>query len=297
MKNNLIVCIALRRSGTTQLFRALRQAGHYCLDEPFNPKLHELPKEHGKLVWAEFITRFQRDPNAFRERFSPTLPTDELSPELTDKQVRYIRWLVRGHDRVFVDTTRCQFKLRSLHEGFPHAMIVHLFRSPENFATSHLLPRRSGVRFADRLHQIRDRIDFFQRTSRFDSWGMEQIVNAMLRDERFHELPLQIEQRQPAYLKLMAYWWVVFQQVEEIGRTLFAERFCSLRFGDFCDAPQRTVSRLLRSAGFADQTIDCGGVRHESSPYCPESPKWAEARRLLGIPLDLDVYSKSPCTA
>lgn len=264
----------------------------HCLDEPFNPGLESLPKDHTKQVRDEFIAKYRQDPEEFRRRFAPITSPHELEFGLTEAQAGYIQWLVHGHEQVFVDTTRCQFKLQSLHRIFPQATIIHLYRSPENFASSHLLPRRNGGRIQDRLHTLRDRCGFFQRRSRYNSWGMEEIINSIVGSplsDRFEALGIKTKELRtlPAHAKVMAYWWVVFQELEATGRRLFGERFISLPFGEFCRAPKSTLRSILPIAGFAVHEIDVRTIHAESRPYLSQHRIWCQSRRRLGIPADL----------
>ena len=285
---NIILCIALRRSGTTLLFRALRNTKQFtCYDEPFSRALIALPAEHPKRVWAELIQIYGRSPQEFRRRFAPIGPLDELRTNLETKQADYIRWLIEQSESVFCDLTRCHFKLESLQQIFPKATIVHLFRSPENFATSHLMPRRSSLRIRDRLRTLRDQVRFFQRRENFNSWHMQDILQS-----RHPLLVKRLEQNQihsstfdalPAYGKLMAYWCVVFREVQRTGARLFGSNFKSLPFGDFCDQPRKTINDLRTQLGMPCHDFDVKLIRKESQPFRPNSAKWSQMRELLHI--------------
>ena len=290
MSRRVVICIALRRSGTTLIWRTFRQLLHlYCLDEPFNPFLYALPRENAKQVCGEFIVKYLENPEEFRSRFAPIAPCCEPDPRLTDAQAAYLQWLIEGHDCVFTDITRCHFKLESLYSALPEATIVHLYRSPENFASSHLLPRRSGTRVQDRLHNLRDRSDFFTRRDRLGGWGMGEILDvapySQLR-ERFKSLG--IDERAydnlPAFAKLMAYWWIAYREVDKTGARLYGEHFISVPFSRFCQQPQEVVDQVLATAGVPGGKIDSSAIHSESPPYQPEHAHWREWRERLGIP-------------
>ena len=280
------------------MFRQARSV--LCLDEPFNPTLRCLPQDHPKQVWSEYLDRFHRNPAEFQARFAPITPRDELSPLFREAQLAYLDWLIDTHECVFLDTTRCQFKLETLHQRYPTAIVIHLYRSPENFASSHLLPRRSARRIQDRIHTFRDKRDFFARRARYNNWGMEEIVDSIPSSqwsEQLTEIGLSPQDLPDtlAVVKLMAYWWMVYREVEATGRRLFGSRFVSLPLGHFCDHPVETISQLFQMANVPSNAIDATGVRSESLPFRANCERWHEWRQHLGIPLDLIPHAAASC--
>src|SRR5262245_38182699 len=100
-----IAIVALRRSGTTTLWRLLRQDKRYrCYDEPFSRLLVNLPAENKKRVWAEFIELFNRDPARFRATYAPIPRPEEVTRGLTDRQRAYLEFLTREGPTVFDET-------------------------------------------------------------------------------------------------------------------------------------------------------------------------------------------------
>ena len=138
----IIIC-TLRRSGSTVFWKAFRENTDFkCYDEPFNPGLSVLPKEHRKEVYGEYIDLINEDATLFWRKFSAISPIEENKSSLTSEQKDYFRYLLDSAEDVVIDTTRCWNKLESLKEvlePYPH-IFIHLYRDPIAFASSHLLP-------------------------------------------------------------------------------------------------------------------------------------------------------------
>ena len=137
-----VLIVGLRRSGTTafwQWFRA--DAAWRCFDEPFSEQLLRLPEDHEKAVWSEFIQLHRRDPAGFWEHYAPIHRAEELRPDLTVRQTRFLNLLLEQSERVMIDSTRCHLKLAHIADRTSIDSVVHLHRSRRGFVTSHLLPK------------------------------------------------------------------------------------------------------------------------------------------------------------
>ena len=111
----IVFIVGLRRSGTTAFWKTLKQDKRFfSLDEPFNPKLIELPKEHEKNVRKEFIELLSNDKKKFWDAFSPIYPIQELEFGLKKEQIEYLRYLIEFKNKILIDTTRCHFKIEDL---------------------------------------------------------------------------------------------------------------------------------------------------------------------------------------
>lgn len=286
-----IFILGLRRSGTTIFWEAFRRDRRLlCINEPFNPALYEIPAEIPNRSRREVIDLFRKDPKEFWRRFAPIGVTEELQEELSDRQAAYLRFLI-GSGSVCTDVTRCHFKLRALREIVPDATVVHLFRAPAAFASSHLIPSGSGGFRAGRLVRARGRLGFFTRGTRFDAWGMETLIGRhpeSLFGRRLREIGMDPEAvlALPAVGRLLAFWRLAYETVERDAPRLFGDRFMSVSFEDFCREPRAAVERVYATAGSEppDQ-LDFSRVHPARAPYRKDDPRWHRLLEQVGLPL------------
>lgn len=271
-----IIILALRRSGTTALWRLLRQdTSLTCFDEPFNMLLAGLPNEHRKQVRAEFITLFERDPARFRAMYAPIPRAEESTRGLGDAQRRYLQFLLSGGP-VAIDVTRCHGKITALHDEMPDAVFVHLYRRASAFVTSHLLPSEgfdpAGLRSAWR------RATFFRRARGYNRWGMEELtrhpyagITRSLYADAGVTLP---PDGSPAVRLLLAHWLGSWRVAERDGKAAYGERFLSWSFEDFCASPAASLAQLGRLADAPAFAFDLGGLRQPGAAHAADDPRW-----------------------
>jgi len=282
-----LVIQGLRRSGTTIFWETFRQDPRLvCFDEPFNPNLIELPEENSKHTRAELIELMKRDPRRFWKVFAPIDPSEEIHPRMSDRQREYLEFLLAASDRVVIDSTRLAFKLEALHEIDPSIFVIHLHRSPQAFATSHLRP--NGSRWIDKFRLLIRSRSFFTRSTGFSNWFIEQIVGTSPSRPFGHLIKESGEDpeliyRSCALVKLMKYWAIHFERVETDGTRLFGDRFRSIPFEDFCSAPETTMRGCYEWLGLPYPSLDLTRVTPAASPYKPSDPRWKVASRIAGV--------------
>lgn len=285
-----IAVVALRRSGTTALWNLLRRDDRYtCFDEPFSHLFHDLPAENAKRTRAEFIGLYNRDPARFRELYAPITRGEEVTRGLTEKQVAYLKHLLEGGPTAF-DVTRCMGKIPALHEVAPEGVLVHLYRHPVAFASSHLLPSDSFDPLG--LRGRWKRKTALTRSGGFNGWGMEELLRTDWLD-RTNELLAEVEvaipaadKRVPAARRLLGMWLGAFRLAEREGRQLYGERFLSLPFEDFCAAPQDALTAIQELAESEPTKFDTSYLRPASSGLDVENPAWPAMARDAGFDAD-----------
>jgi hypothetical protein len=224
-----LIIAGLRRSGTTIFWETFRQDSRLlCYDEPFNPNLHVLPARTGLKAPEEFLHLVERDAREFWERFAPIHFSQELRQGFSDREREYLDFLAATGEQVAIDVTRCQFKIRELAQAAPRAVLVHLHRSPESLASSHLLPSSKGRR--GKLKKLLARRGFWTRTDGYNGWSFESIIGSSPRGLfglRAAEQGLDPEQLYglPAVGRLLAYWKVSHARAEQDGARCFGQRF------------------------------------------------------------------------
>lgn len=282
-----IAVVALRRSGTTALWKLLRQDDRFaCYDEPFSHLLGDLPAGNVKQTRDEFIAKFERDPAKFRALYAPITRREEVTRGLTGEQTEYLRYLLADGPTIF-DVTRCMGKIPALHGIIPEAVLVHLFRHPVAFASSHLLPSdRLDVRG---LRKRWNRATALDRATRFNGWGMEELLRCEWLDrtnELLGEVGVQLPPKSdkvPAAQRLLAGWLGGFRLAEREGRALYGDRFLSLSFEDVCRDPATTVATIQKLADAPERPLDTSGIRSSSGGIRPDDKRWLELAREAGF--------------
>lgn len=274
-----VFILGLRRSGTTIFWRSFRQDKRLlCFNEPFNPIISKLPKVDPYNGYSEYIELISSEPNLFWSRYTPISPAEELDREFTAAQTKYLKYLVGKSSHQCFDFTRCHFKIEKLYEIAPEAIVIHLYRSPQCFTTSHLLPSIRSDGLAGEFRQKIREASFFTRRSRFDSWSVETSIetqkDTFLRELRSFGLSEVEFERLRAYQKLMLYWRVNYEHIERIGRMLFGSKFLSVSFEQFCSDPQATLDSVYRQSELARFVMDVDEIQVAKSAFKKNDKRW-----------------------
>ena len=278
-----IVVLALRRSGTTALWRLLRQdPRHTCYDEPFSPLLSRLPANNAKRTWDEFIALSARDPETWAARFAPVPRAGEFSEALTPAQAEYLAYLA-AEGPVVIDETRASGKLEGIVAVLDRPAIIHLYRHPVAFASSHMIASQNRKLLRPQLH----RLGFFRRWFYFDSWGMEAHWRPPLRahteDWLRGEGVMPPARHAPAVHKLLAIWLASYRRLERDGRRFAGDRFLSLSFEALCLSPRPWLDAIYRLADRPPHAVDCAALHPASPGHRPDDPRWREAASAVGF--------------
>ena len=288
-----LIIVGLRRSGTTAFWRPFRQDDRMvAYDEPFNPNLIQLPNEHPKAIRSEFMNLHHRDPRLFWRTFAPIGLTEELMDGLTERQTAYIEFLGRSAGGSFVlDTTRCHFKIKHLAEAFPEAVLVHLFREPVAFVSSHLLPTGSEQGRAGRAALLARRtirrVGFWSVAAGYDNWGLESLIgnhSDSMFGIRLRERGIRPETvfALPAAGRLLAFWRLAFETAQAAGADEFRDRFLSIPFERFAENPGRTLHTVYSKTGLGPPQFD-NDVGAPNPGFRAKDRRWSEMAEAVGI--------------
>lgn len=302
-----VFVLGLRRSGTTAVWRTIKQDKRFHpYNEPFNPLIRGIGEtqwfnEHRKY-YHEYYQLMKRDGVVFWDKFSAIHELEELQTGFSDRQRSYLEYLLSERDDVLLEETRCHFKVEDLAAvGGDDSVLVHLYRSPESFATSHLVPSGQQIRSTDSRFPRKQvllarneaakvflRLGFWNRRSDYDNWGIERLVgetSSGLFAKRLQEVGIEpsVVYGLPAVARLMSYWKVCFERIETDGIRLFGNRFLSLPFSDFCNQPQQSLARLYSVMGISPPQFDVSFIHPPNGPYQPWNGKWMRYRRMLNI--------------
>lgn len=286
--------LGLRRSGTTAIWRMFRGLDQYvCYDEPFNPKLlAELPNQHRKGTWDEFIRLWEEDRRQFLQKMTVLSPEDETLPELSQDSEAYLRYLMRSP--TIADFTRLNFKGGDLAKHFPDATIMYLFRSPKAFATSHIINSENR----SFLRQPYYRYLFFSRLIGFDSWGIESSVRsrgftALI--EQCGIIPRKSLRRMLSVEKILLYWLVARRTAQNVVNENASGGVFIAGYEDIIDGKCEGFSAALSSIGICVSDLRDDHLRRYSLGHRPNRAVWREAARNAGFTdKELETYIERP---
>lgn len=294
MKFSNVLISGLRRSGTTAFWETFRKDGQsLCFDEPFNPSLWMDPSTNQKGTWTELLAVLQRES---AHRFTEAVainPHDELTPDITRQQKDYLRHLYRQHSRVVVDSVRVWSKLDSLADITESPLIIHLVRHPRSWVTAHLLPSSARPSYRRRLSNIYRRYSFFSRRGLYNNWHYQDIVEASFGSQSgeavsfWHEIGKTAEEvaRQPAYRRLLAFWWAAVLRTERQLAQLRAEQHVTVTMEEFQATPRTVFTALYEKAGWpVDKSLIFDHVTLSRAAWKNTSAHWREGMQWAGIP-------------
>lgn len=303
-----VFVLGLRRSGTTIFWSTLKQDRRFAaFNEPYNP----LVRLVGTGRWYQSLKRYYEayhdflvaDGPRFWTVFDAIYETQELQTGFSDRQAAYLDYLLGSSEHALVEETRCHFKAADLAaHGGDGAVLVHLFRSPESFATSHLIPSGQTIRDTDwgalerryllakfELKKAKARALFFRRMRGFDAWGVETVTGGdntlSLFAHRCRECGLDpaAVYAMPAVGRLMAYWTVCYRRLELDGREAFGERYLPVSFEHFCRAPGDVLGRIYEALGSTPPAFDLSRIHPANPPYRPDDRRWQRYREALSL--------------
>ncbi|MEA5596128.1 hypothetical protein [Rivularia sp. UHCC 0363] len=286
-----VIITALRRSGSTIFWKCFREVTKaICFDEPFNPKLAQLPREHEKKVYQEYINFLEIYREEFWQSFYPIYPLDELKSNLSSDHSLYLQKLLETQNDVVIDTTRCWNKIVSLKEVVgADTYLIHLHRSPASFVTSHLLPSDESGKGAF-FRDLKRKNNFWTRIGDFNRWNMEDVMGSQL----FSAFHLQILKndslaekfyQSPAAYRLFKFWSIVFDKVEQDGRKFFGQQFISINFEDFCSNPTKVLQSAVSVQVGLDFDYDrLPKILPPKKAYMQGNIKWRQVSRYWNLP-------------
>ena len=275
-----IFLCGLYRSGTTVTWRTIAQDKRLqSFDEPFNEFLAKLPASHPAKFGEEYLQRFQENEAEFKSKFCPILPQRDLKRNLSPAEKEYLSWLVKPHPAVNIDFTRCTFKLTDLRQLFPDALIIHLRRLPQAFASSHIKPsfKAPGIKgVAGRWYREKT---FFSRKSRYNFYNYEKIIEEYEPEQFAYLLPQlkdyqgQKLQNLPAYVKMLLLHRHNQNMVDEFSK-VHPKNFLEWQFEEFASHPKKHLKQIYDHFNQTMPNFKLDNLRSPNLGYLPDSKKW-----------------------
>ena len=281
-----IFTFALRRSGSTAFWKIFdSNPGYLAYDEPFNPMLSQLPKEHPKHTWENYIKIYNQSPHQFQKVFAPIQKHEELSEELSASNEAYFKYLVQSKDNWFVDITRCHLKVKRLSEIFCDARAIHLYRRPIGFVTSHMIPSYGG--WKAKRDKVLSKYFFWKKRIGFNTWSIEKIyrnwfynVVKYLPLLGFRDSVLEVK---TAHEKLLFYWLFHYRFMEAYGKLTFEDRFFTLCFDELCHNPKSKMKALIEYLGDEPADFETSHLKPAKPGYQAGNKRWEISMKKTGF--------------
>ena len=303
MEKNIILIAGLRRSGTTAIWRAFySDKSITCFNEPFNPHIIDLsnPNFLSGEFYQEYTDYILKDSVKFWASYAPIENIYELKAGLSEQQKDYLNYLAGDSEQVLFEMTRVHYKLADLKNLFPGALLIHLYRPAASFVSSVMLPNPNekmsnnweviaGYRFVrGKLAKIIRRGIFWRSKYSGNMWGFDSLIGSSVTDAfssflNRHQINSDIFYRLPAVARLLGYWKVSFDEVEKDGRRLFADKFISLNFNDFCNDPEGVLKNIYAAAGIKYVNRDLDWIHKPHGAYQSSHIKWIEYADIIGL--------------
>ncbi len=287
--NILITC--LRRSGSTVFWKYLKSQENFIgYDEPFNPLLARLPEVLLKENNLELIRLYESNRATFKSKFRSISYEAELDNAMSDEEIEFLQYLFDSSENVAIDSTRCNFRIQDLLKKYPDLKIIYLYRNPEGFISSNIIPNRPELRkqpadyVVNNITKYYNRMNFWNVRKRFDSWDYESMTKldafkdmasqySSIDRERFDTLP--------AYVKLYALWYVVHQQMLEIINNDESGRIIAVSFNEFIERKD-VKDDILRFVGINSDSARIR-LRAPNLGYDIRNKNWETARKLFKV--------------
>jgi len=302
MGKKIILIAGLRRSGTSAMWRAFQFDKRIkCFNEPFNPQIMNLsnPNFSGREFYQEYTDYIRKDRVKFWASYAPIADIYEIRKGLSGQQKDYLNYLAGDNEHVLFEMTRVHYKVADLRNLFPGALFIHLYRPAASFVSSVMLPNRgeriSSNREVMEVYRsfrakiakiIRRRV--FWRSKYCRNMGFDSLIGSSVTDAfsiflNRHQINADLFYKLPAVARLLGYWKISFDEVEKDGTRLFGDRFISLNFNNFCNAPEGVLKNIYAAAGITYVNRDLDWVHKPHGAYQSSHKKWIEYADIVGL--------------
>lgn len=263
----MLVIQGVFRSGTTTLFKALRQDDHFrCYYEPLHPDLLDhvneaaarSPSHRKSPLFAEYTSIAESVRKQFRSDFALNYAILDATAEVPPLR-RYLRLLIESAPAVVLQFNRAFWMTPWLHALASGSVFIQLVRDPRSVVWSQLTTRSGRVRMdwplvgrkyvpfssgnSERMfspyayhgaYHVRDyyelgRRSFTHQEGEAFTWARDRLEDA----------------REAApYVQALALWaaqtYLCHTQAEEA----FGDQYLLLRYEDLCTSPGRALQQV-----------------------------------------------------
>lgn len=292
----LVFIVGLPHSGSTIFWRAFRKDPKFlCFDEPLTASLAvHFPRDNEKKTFAEYCDIFGEQPEWFWDIYRPIAPVEETDTMLHERQIYYLRSLCDFSRVTVIDETHLCTMVPEVRKVHDNVFVIHLVRRASSFVTSHLLPSVKGNIAKPRaaigkLRNLHNRRVFFDRDGFLPGMARDQVIGAhplskfgtKLRAAGYdHERIM----RAPAAVRLLAYWHYCYHLAERDGPIYFGDRFKTLRYEDYTEAPGTIMDSLYEWIGEnPPEGFGYEDVHAARAPFRFGDDRWRKYAKIAGF--------------
>lgn len=261
----MLIVQGVFRSGTTMLFRALRQDPRLrCYYEPLHPNLldhvREATADCPNHVKSPLYAEFTSLGDSMESLYDATLALQHaaLGPQDAAPTLRtYLQALTASAPQVILQFNRSFWMTRWLHCQYPDSTFVHVVRDPRSVVWSQLTTA-SGQRVRMDWPLLGRRFFNFSSGnlrnvfSPYAYCGGYQIKDYMTAGRRLEQTfqddvaawaqtQLRAVQDAPPFVQALALWGAQVRVSHHHARNAFGNRYRLLRYEDLCRHPKRTL--------------------------------------------------------
>lgn len=260
----------LRRSGTTIFWKLLLQNTQLLsLNEPFHPKLKWLINENKRKEFQSYLPI----QSMLWDTYAPIHKSEEFSPELTAGHQAYINTLINLSSHLNVDFVRSTTKMIDFAHHVPEAFIIFIYRSPQAFVSSHMLPSHGQKTIKNQLHHKLKKHTFWTRQGGYDNYSYQSIIENYFKTtfERYAR-ENEIEQLK-AYEKMLLLWKYTFEKATQ-AKEVIGDRMLIISFEELIDNPSKFIEHIYDFHNEKTFEHDYSILRSANLGFEPESMNW-----------------------
>ena len=265
----MLIIQGIFRSGTTTLFRALRQdERRRCYYEPLHPDLlthaqeaaAKRPSHRKSPLYAEY----QHILETLRARYRADLAVDHAMLNASDDahELRaYLEALAHSASPVVLQFNRAFWMSRWLHTTFPDAGFIHIVRDPRSVVWSQLTTG-GGQRVRMELPLIGrtvfnlssgDLTNVFSSHAYHGAYHVKEYfeygcggLGSKFDDEvarNAHAALCRVQDAEP-YVQALALWGAQVRVCREQARSSFGDQYHLVRYEDLCTSPSTELRNI-----------------------------------------------------
>lgn len=306
----MLIIQGVFRSGTTTLFRALRNdLGLQCYYEPLHPNLldhvEESTEDHPSHSKSSLYSEFASLDDSLESLYDPTFALHYAAMGSQDQAQglqAYLRALADSEPSVVLQFNRGFWMAHWLRFQYPDSAFVHLVRDPRSVVWSQLttasgdrvrmdwplLGRRFLSLSSGNLQNVFSPYAYLGAYHINDYLTAGRQLNRTFRDEisTWAQERLRAVQNAPPFVQALTLWGAQVRVCHQHAQNAFGDRYKLIRYEDLCRHPLHTLDQVYEN--FTYRVPDSVREYGESSIHANQLASWetvpgAKARFRKGI--------------
>lgn len=296
-----VIITGMRRSGTTILYDLLYEDQRFdAYYEPFTFGKKDKGGGSG-LRKVSFMDKLNQKREEFLKKYDPSRPPEifnlgapsdfryELDREIPDIHKQYLQYMAAEKTHTLFKFVRLFNKLPEMHEIFPDARVIHIFKDPRRIAFSHVIgskePKDKFMKLKHRIKKRYQKAFFFQVKKEFNFWSAENMINTIIEEWQGYRS----FEDSPAFEKVMLLWKILNDQILKDGKAYYGDKFMSIKHEELCTYPAETLQRIYDFAGLdlpdKVRSFSTNSLKPPRRIFKRNNKKWSMAAQRTGIDL------------